>query len=685
MRRVIQDLITQIDSTRIVWMTLIPLACGGESPPGPPPPPADDSADIVATIAADDSAAVGGSLTYTIEVRNDGPSAATDVVVIDSLPASVTVNSISNGGSADGRQVTWPAISTLARNGSREFEVTVTPETPGDLSSRVFATASTDDPDPSNNDGSSDDASVVTTVIRAADLRLTHTGANLAVPGDTITYTLEIENLGPSDAENVQVVDTLPAGSQAISVSDGGSASGRAVEWPTTGTLAGGESLTYTVTAIAPAVGPAVARAAAAAATADPQPGNNSSTGVTSQVRTVITFGVIYSITGEAAGDQFGWLVENLGDVDGDLVPDFVATAPTSGAGGQNAGRAYVYSGATGTELYRLTGQAGERFGSGVDMAGDIDGDNVPDLIVGAPGIGSGSAYVYSGASGALIRMHQGENAGDQFGWAVGRAGDVNNDGRDDVLVGAINHSTVGASAGRAYVFSGLDGSLIHALDPAVAGANFGHAVGGVGDLNADGFDDLAIGAPGTGGGGRVYVMSGATGAMLYGSIPPDANGVALGQFWIASPGDLNSDGVPDIFASDISNSAVGANTGSAYVYSGASGSVIHTFTGEAAGDQFGIGRGAGDADGDGVGDVLVAGWLNSEGGNQAGKAYLYSGSDGALLRTFTGTTAGDNLGFDAVGLGDVDGDGLLDFLLTGGISGSTPGRVDVVAGEPLP
>jgi hypothetical protein len=202
--------------------------------------------------------------------------------------------------------------------------------------------------------------------------------------------------------------------------------------------------------------------------------------------------------------------------------------------------------------------------------------------------------------------------------------------------------------------------------------------------LNGDGNDDLLVGAPDTPGGGRVYVLSGADGSPLYPSIPPDGTGSKLGQFWLESPGDLSGDGIPDIFVADIENAATGANTGRAYVFSGADGSLVWAATGDQTGAQFGIGRGANaDADGDGTPDIFVAAWLHNEGGSQAGKAYLLSGTDGSVLRTFTHRTPMDRLGYDAVGVGDLNGDGYPDFLLSGGLSAG-PGKVLVVAGTPL-
>jgi hypothetical protein len=174
---------------------------------------------------------------------------------------------------------------------------------------------------------------------------------------------------------------------------------------------------------------------------------------------------------------------------------------------------------------------------------------------------------------------------------------------------------------------------------------------------------DYAIGG-GFGVGGLVEVRSGADGTLLYTVLPLPSGGV-LGQFWIDSVGDIDGDTWPDLYVADINDSG---NRGRGYLVSGSTGTTIRTHAGESAGNFFGIARNGGfDVDGDGVPDLFVAGYHNSEGGTQAGKAYVYSGATGAVLRTMTGTTANRTLGYDAIQLGDVDGDGLVDYLLTGG------------------
>jgi hypothetical protein len=122
------------------------------------------------------------------------------------------------------------------------------------------------------------------------------------------------------------------------------------------------------------------------------------------------------------------------------------------------------------------------------------------------------------------------------------------------------------------------------------------------------------------------------------------------------------------------------------YVYSGIDGKPLITLTGEAPGDGFGIGvADAGDVDRDGAADLIVGAWQHASAAMSGGKVYVYSGRTQKLLRTITCRTAGDTFGFDTTNLGDVDGDGAVDFLITSawsGVNGFQSGRVFVIAGE---
>ena len=151
------------------------------------------------------------------------------------------------------------------------------------------------------------------------------------------------------------------------------------------------------------------------------------------------------------------------------------------------AGSAYVYSGADGALLYQRDGGAvDDNFGTSVSTAGDVNGDGKADFIVGAyhadPGGTNlaGSAYIYSGADGSILYQKDGGLPGVIFGYSVATAGDVNGDGKADFIVGAFWANPGGrADAGSAYVYSGADGSILYQKDGEAVGDQFGISVGG--------------------------------------------------------------------------------------------------------------------------------------------------------------------------------------------------------------
>lgn len=393
----------------------------------------------------------------------------------------------------------------------------------------------------------------------------------------------------------------------------------------------------------------------------------------------------IHVLEGEAAGDLFGWISAPIPDVDGDGVQELLVSAVGHDTGGSGAGRVYLYDGRSGAELWHFDGtRAGENAGFAGRDARDTDLDGIADVIVGAAATATtrGSVRVLSGASGAVIHgLRLGVN-GDQFGAAVAGLDDLDGDGWPEFAGSAPLDDGAGANAGRVYVISGFDGTtVVREFAGEAAGDRFGTALGRLGDLNGDGRAELAVGAAdgGTLQRGRAYVFDPVTGAELF-RFDPDASASEFGQFFTESAGEIDGDGVPDIYVGDYVDTN---GRGKAYFFSGATGARLRTLVGS-VGDGFGIGRPIGDVDGDGRTEMVLGSWTNSSGAVNAGQVGVFAGSDGRRLRTITSLTAGEALGYDAHGLGDVDGDGRLDLCLTAANFDNQRGRVYVIAAEPV-
>jgi hypothetical protein len=406
---------------------------------------------------------------------------------------------------------------------------------------------------------------------------------------------------------------------------------------------------------------------------------------------------LIGEVADGSVGGLFGGACTGIGDVDGDGVPDLLVGAMYADTSNGQSGQAFVFSGATLGLLYTLDGShVGDLFGLRVAALPDIDGDGVGDFIVSSPsynasvGHNDGRISVYSGRAGWIIRDHDGETAGDDFGYSLAVANDLNGDGVADYLVGANDYtSTTHVVTGRVYAYSGSNGALLFTLTGSTDNQFFGETLATIGDVDADGVDDFAVGsldsARGGGSGrGRVDVFSGATQSVITSIVgaPPDDAGIGKA---LAGGSDFDGDGVSDLVVGDPYHLTNGADSGAVFVYSSATWTPIFTWYGRNPLDQFGISVSCvGDASADGIPDVVIG---SSIGYKRRGNAYLYSGKSGHRLFRFVADSPATKYGQSVGVAGDITGDGRAD-LLVGAIedskAGYKVGRVFVYAGNDL-
>jgi hypothetical protein len=437
--------------------------------------------------------------------------------------------------------------------------------------------------------------------------------------------------------------------------------------------------------------------------------GKTSATGVDLSAVSAGSGGFV--INGQTAQDNSGWSVSSAGDVNGDGLADLIIGAPYGDpSAGSNAGRSYVVFGktsATGVDLsaiaagiggFAINGQApNDQSGHAVSSAGDVNGDGLVDLIVGAPG-GSGRSYVVFGKTSATAVNLSAIAAGSggfaingqsgvftNSGWSVSSGGDVNGDGLADLIVGApySDPNIGGDESGRSYVVFGKTTGV--AVDLSAIAAGFGgfvlnghclddksgYSVSPAGDINGDGLADLIVGAPNadtTAGidAGRGYVVFGKTSATVVNlsSIAAGAGGFMINGMSVfgnsglsvSSADDVNGDGLADLIigAYQDSNSA-----GRSYLVFGktattavdlsavAAGSGGFVINGQCSGDESGYSvSSAGDVNGDGLADLIVgARFSDPSSGTDAGRSYvIFGGQQFATTVDLFGTTGDDVL-----------------------------------------
>ncbi len=380
----------------------------------------------------------------------------------------------------------------------------------------------------------------------------------------------------------------------------------------------------------------------------------------------------LWSWSGFAQGDA----VAGAGDVDADGTPDIIVGDLFASLPIIKAGAAYVYSGATGALLHEFIGDTGDGYlGRSVDGVGDIDGDGAADLIIGADGVGNirafgGAAYVRSGLTGALLFQIDGTKDHGYLGSSVAGTGDTNGDGIGDFLVGAYGEDRWGYNTGAAYLYSGADASLLHSWTGLNQNNRFGEAVAATGDLDGDGSGDLAIAAPGAGPNGQVYLYSGATGQLLF-TLEGQDPGEVFGKS-VAGAGDVDGDGTSDVIVGSDRYYTPGGYSGIVRVFSGVDGHLLQYFTAGLEVGRLGLAvAGPGDLDGDGRADLLAgAPEVEVPGLNEAGVAYLFSGQREGVLLEVANLQAGGTATLRLYGA-DPTSSALFAYSLTG--AGPTP------------
>lgn len=283
-------------------------------------------------------------------------------------------------------------------------------------------------------------------------------------------------------------------------------------------------------------------------------------------------------VEGYYLGQQFACALDMIPDVDGDGLADVAIGAKYTPDVGFARGRIYVYSPILDTvdvggwplvgTFREYTGlYDGGILGWTVAALGDVNGDGVPDIAGGAPvefglATDTGRVYVFSGAaSETILWTASGPSLNTHFGWDVANAGDLDADGKDDVLIGEPESGVGGVNSGRIWAYSGATGAYLWDAPGPQSGIQMGISVTSIGDISGDGIPDVAAGAPWWGGKGKVYLFSGLDGSSI-GDLTGDANNEAFG--WDVASGDLDLDGKPDLMVSAVGYSS---NLGRVYVF----------------------------------------------------------------------------------------------------------------------
>ncbi len=398
----------------------------------------------------------------------------------------------------------------------------------------------------------------------------------------------------------------------------------------------------------------------------------------------------------DQANAKFGTSVATAGDVNGDGYADLIVGAGSYDNGEADEGRAFAYHGSpaglAASPAWTAESNQTDAFLRQVATAGDVNGDGYADVIVGAPFYDNGQtdegrAYVYHGSAAGLSASPgwtaERDQPGGNFGYSVATAGDVNGDGYSDVIVSAPFYDNGETDEGRAYVHhgsaSGLAASPVWTVEGNQTSAHLGNSVATAGDVNGDGFSDVIVGSADYDNGetdeGRAYVYHGSAAGLLASPAWTVESNQANAYFGspVATAGDVNGDGYSDIIVAAPYYDNGQTDEGRVHVYHGSASGLAISPAWTAESDQADARLGypvatAGDVNGDGYSDVIVAAPAYDNGETDEGRAYVYHGSAAGLPAspawTAEGNQTGALFGFSAATAGDVNGDGYADVIV---------------------